>query len=246
MGGSEGSEQGDFSNAANGEYDQNYRDFANELIDLGMEETIIRPDAEFNLDWSHNKPQNPENYASAFARLVREMNDVAKERIGESKFEFLFSPSRNNIGIADQVKPMERPEWPSDAEPPIMAPSFYDAHPPYPDDTSQVTEDMVRENIQDEKDKLMMWKDMADRRGYKGMGAPEWGVATAGYPASPGGDNPLFIEEMMKFFDEQGFIFQTYWNSSSSQGGSHVVLPVSESPLPNSAEKFRSMLQQRL
>jgi len=157
MAGEEGHSDGDYSGAANGEFDDDHRQFAQQLVDRGMTETFIRPNHEFNLSWSGKYPNNPSNYASAFARVVREMDAVEG-----TDFTYLFSPARNRLGIAPETWPADAPEWPSGREPPLVTTSNYDKGQEYPDDLDSVThEDRVAnwENVTLEN--IDMWQSFA-------------------------------------------------------------------------------------
>ncbi len=232
---------GDYSGAASGSYDDKHRRLAKELVDIGMEDTIIRPSAEFNLDWSPRYPNDPSNYASAFARVVREMNSVSG-----ANFSYLYSPARNRIGVADEAWPTNAPEWPTGAEVPIIAPSFYDTGWVYPDDTSNVTQSQREDNWQNEKNKLDNWQNFADERGSPGLASPEWGCSNGGYPINSGGDNPYFIRKAIEYAENNDWLFQAYWNVGSASGGSHKLHKADSSGLTSASEEFRTMVSQRL
>lgn len=235
MGGLEGHNEGDYSKAASGAYDDYHRQLAEELIDLGMEDTILRPNHEFNLSWASKFPNDPANYASAFARVVREMQSVSG-----ANFTFCYSPARNRIGVADECWPVDAPEWPSGETPPVIAPTFYDTDGSiYPTSTSDVTQSQREQNWQEEKEKLDMWQAFGDERGSPGMASPEWGVANDGYPNDSGGDNPYFIQKVAEYAEANEWVYLAYWNAASGSGGSHELFPRDAAGLPLASDMFR-------
>jgi len=245
MAGKEG-KNGDYSTAASGGFDDRYRQTAKELVDIGMTDTIIRPSAEFNLDWSGDYPNNPDNYASAFAQVVREMNAVEG-----TNFTYLYSPARNKIGVADECWPLDAPEWPADADTPHIAPSFYDDSWHYQDsDGNQKPQDEItnsdRQNAwQNERDKLDTWQEFADQRGSPGLCSPEWGLVGIDEPHPGGGDNPYFIEQVFNYMQSNDWLFQACWNQAQAGASGHTK-EVFEGDVstdnPESKTKFKEMV----
>lgn len=237
MAGTEGN-NGDYSKAAQGEYDSQYRQTARELVDLGMTDTIIRPSAEFNLDWGPRYPNDPSNYASAFARVVREMNSVEG-----TNFTYLYSPARNKIGVADECWPLDAPEWPSNASVPAIAPSFYDDSWHYDGKSEdEITEQNRIDAWENEKKKLDRWHDFAHDRGSPGLCSPEWGLVTIGGTLPGAGDNPYFIEKTMEYMHANDWLFQAYWNDGrvGDTGSTRKLIDPNDNP--DSRAKFKEMV----
>lgn len=227
-----GNESGDYSSAANGSLDAKYREFGSQLVSLGMEDTIIVGSHEFNLGWSNRYPNDPANYASGFARMVREMMSV-----NGANFNFVYAPGGNRLGVTEEAWPVDAPEWNSDLPTPIVAPTLYDTSPDYPDDIenmSQSEQEQMWESVWTgwHIDILEMWKSFADRVGAD-IAFREWGVATPDFRNASGGDNPYFIKKMFDYMSKQGFLFQTYWNEETwgAGTGGHTIYPTSDSRL---------------
>lgn len=235
-----GNESGDYSAAANGGLDSNYRNFATQLVSLDMDDTIIVGSHEFNLGWSDRYPNDPSNYASGFARMVREMMSV-----DGANFDFVYAPGGNRLGVTEEAWPGDAPEWESDLPTPIVAPTLYDTSPEYPDDIqnlAQGEQEQLWETVWNgwHLDMLGMWKSFADSVGAD-IGFREWGVATPDFRHSSGGDNPYFIRQMFDYMSTQGFLFQTYWNAETYGAGTggHTIYPPSDSRLDATGSAWR-------
>lgn len=232
-----GNEDGDYSGAANGDNDAAYREFARELVGLGLEDTLIVPSHEFNLSWGRY-PDDPANYASGMARLVREMMSV-----DGADFEFVYAPGGNRMGVTEECWPARAGEWDSSLPTPYVAPTFYDTSPDYPDTLPSGSElDQLRRDVWNgwHTDILSMWADFADSVGAQ-LAFREWGCATEDYRNASGGDNAYFIRKMFEWFSANDVAFQTYWNAwtAGSGTGGHRIWPEDETPLNDTGQAFR-------
>ena len=229
-----GDSRGDYAAPAQGDYNGRYRSFAQELVSLGMGDTIIAPNHEFNLSWSSKYPNDPQNYADGYARLVSVMQSV-----DGADFTFCYAPARNRQGIAPEAWPMDSQYWPDGEPAPIVAPSFYDgANGIYPDDPDDVTDEQ-RERAWTEKHKpqLEMWLDFAKSRGAS-MGFHEWGLASGAWVNNGGTDNPMFINRFFDWIESHDVVFQTYWNGSIDNP-KHTIWPEDKSLLPEGGQRWR-------
>jgi hypothetical protein len=226
---------GDYSRAASGYYDDKYRQTAKELIDLGMGDTILRLSPEHNQSWGPRHPDNPEDYARGFARCVREMNSVSG-----ANFTYCFAPSRNKLGVAPETWPTQVSEWPADADVPHVQPTFYDTSGVYPDDVANVTDAQRVDAWEDNKKRLQKWLDFAAERNAP-LSAAEWGLANNNHHPPSGGDNPYFIDKAINWMEANGFVFQAYWNEYG-----HYVHPRSRGGMESGSDKFRDMVSARL
>ncbi|GAA0553205.1 hypothetical protein ABNG02_03120 [Halorubrum ejinorense] len=235
-----GENRGAYGPPANGEFDSRYRQFAKDLVDIGMGDSLIAPNHEFNLDWGNKSAwDDPENYRDGYARCVREMQSVTG-----ADFRFCYAPARNRLGVAPEAWPVQSDYWPSDEEPPIVMPTFYDAGQTYPDDLSSVSQTELqdlRDQIWREKHKplLDMWNDFATSRNAS-LGFREWGVGNDEYYHPAGGDNAEFIHRMFDYMRNNGVEFQAYWNVESGGGGSHRIWPEDETTLTKAGEAFNA------
>lgn len=223
----------DYSKAASGGFNEVYRNLGQTLVSLGMADTIVRPSAEFNLDWGRY-PNDPVNYAEGFANLVREMQSVEG-----ANFTFLYSPGGRRIGYADECWPVQYDFWPEGEEPPIVGPSFYDVSPIYQNVEQPGPEEWERAWNEEHLPRLQMWLDFAQERNAE-FCAPEWGVGTLDKEHASGGDNPYYIRKVFEFLKENDAVFQTYWNKYASGGGTMEIFPGDR--LLDSREEFRSIV----
>jgi hypothetical protein len=232
---------GDYSGAATGAWDAQYRGMAQELVRLGMGDTIIRPNHEFNLSWNSKYPNNPSNYRDAYARCVREMQSVSG-----ANFRFLFSPARRRLGVAPDAWPPDSPYWPSGEPVPWVVTSNYDKSGIYDDGTTDEPTQTERENVWQNEvlENITLWTDFAEKRGGKYGGSPEWGCVE--HPDDKtglkgGGDNAWFVQKYIEYGEANGFVLQTWWN-----GDNHLIYPRSQSKLTDASDKFRELMADRL
>ncbi|MDS0222706.1 hypothetical protein NDI54_15275 [Haloarcula sp. S1AR25-5A] len=235
-----GENRGNYGPPARGDFDGKYRKFARSLVDLGMGDSLIAPNHEFNLDWgSKSAMDEPENYRDGYARCVREMQSV-----DGANFTFCYAPARNRLGVAPEAWPVQSKYWPSGESPPVVMPSFYDAGQTYPDDLSSISQselEKLRDEIWQNKHKplLDMWNDFATARNTT-LGFREWGVGNDAYYNPAGGDNPEFIHRMFDYMRNNNVEFQGYWNAESAGGGSHRIWPESETNLIDSGNAWQN------
>jgi hypothetical protein len=235
-----GENRGNYGPPARGDFDGKYRKFARSLVDLGMGDSLIAPNHEFNLDWgSKSAMDEPENYRDGYARCVREMQSV-----DGADFTFCYAPARNRLGVAPEAWPVQSEYWPSGESPPVVMPSFYDAGQTYPDDLSSISQselEKLRDEIWQNKHKplLDMWNDFATARNTT-LGFREWGVGNDAYYNPSGGDNSEFIHRMFDYMRNNNVEFQGYWNAESAGGGSHRLWPESETNLIDSGNAWRN------
>ena len=240
-----GPNRNEYGRAASGEFDADYRNFAQQLVDRGMGDSIIRMSHEFNLSWNSKYPSDPQNYADGFARCVDVMQSVSG-----ANFDFCFSPARNRLGVAPDAWPVDSAQWPSGEPAPIITPSLYDSEGgTYPDDISGLSDSELEQLWQDAwvviLDKIQMWENFGAERGANRFGTAEWGVATNAYPNPSGGDNPYFVEKLLDYGISQGWELQAYWNTASASGGSHQIYPDSTA-LTDASNMYQSIVSQQL
>lgn len=235
-----GENRGSYGPPANGDFDAKYRQFASDLVSLGMGDSLIAPNHEFNLNWgSKSAMDEPENYRDGYARCVREMQSV-----DGADFTFCYAPARNRLGVAPEAWPVQSEYWPSGESPPIVMPTFYDAGQTYPDDLSTLSDEELaqrRDKIWRDKHKplLDMWNDFATSRNAS-LGFREWGVGDDAYYNPAGGDNAEFIHRVFDYMRNSGVEFQAYWNAESAGGGTHRIWPEEDTTLTESGQAFKA------
>lgn len=224
----------DYGPASRGDLSDRYRSFAKELVSLGLEDTIITPNHEFNLSWSKRYPSDPQNYADGYARLVSAMQSV-----DGANFTFCFAPSSNRQGIAPEAWPVDSQHWPSGEDPPIVTPSVYDnSNSIYPDDPDKVTDEQRKEVWNDHHEPVLeMWNTFANERNSD-MGFREWGMASDAYKHNGGIDNPIFIDRFFDWIESHDVAFQTYWNGGIDNP-KHTIWPRDKSRLPEGSKRWQ-------
>jgi hypothetical protein len=227
----------DYSSAADGTHDDKHRQLARELIEIGMEDTIIRPSGEFNLDWSGRYPNDPSNYAEGLARVVREMRSV-----DGAAFTFTFSPDGAGLGVAPEAWPVDAPSWPSGADEPTVCPTLYDTWYGYTDGgpTTQAEREQAWEEVQ--LADIGRWEEFAQARNTTVAGTFEWGGMGDGtpFPSASGYDNPYFIRKMFDYGRDNGWEYQTYWNNNY-----HTIYPRGGAGLEEASDRFRDLVNER-
>jgi hypothetical protein len=233
--------QHNYAPLADGNKDADFREFARDLVDAGLGDTILAPNAEMNQSWSGRYPNDPATYADAFARLVREMQSVEG-----ADFEFCFAPAPNSLGVAPACWPVQSTHWPSDEPPPYVTPSFYEDAPQFPDDISGLSDSELahlREQAWTEhhKPNLDAWVDFADARDAP-LALREWGAAYEWvHPTS--NDNPSFITDVLNYARDNEFAFQAYWNAYASGGGTHEIYPDPDGRLTEAGNAWREFVR---
>lgn len=251
----EGHKQWDYQPALDGELDAAWRNMAEDLVAMGMENTIIRPNPEHSHTWSNRYPRDANDvqlpqeeagrvYADAFARCVSVMNSVAG-----ADFDFLYSPA-GRLSVPDNIAELGIPTrsdlWPSGERPPIMCKSHYDTVQdggPGPEEWSTMT-DAEKEAATLEKweasdyPHMHSYTQLARDYGLR-LGLTEWGVHTAGGSVFGGqprgrGDNPWFMDLMMDYMIEEGFEFECVWSYYHNGGTNTIFWPPERFELPES------------
>lgn len=230
-----------YDEVISGQYDADFRQFAQEMVDVGIDDAYLRFNGEANRDWDDQFPDEPSDYGDAFARAVREM-----ESVDGVNFTYTLSVAKE-IGIADEPGywPPNSSFWPSGVENPLVAPSIYDVwteYPRSPGDSDDQNLDSKRQRVWDEaiQSRWDAWMDYAQRRNA-GMASPEWGVNELYERTEAGGDNPWFMEEMFKFYDRNQDLleYSVYWN-----GDIHQLYPVDE--MPRASDVLKEQMRQRV
>jgi len=228
----------DYSAAANGTHDDKHRELAQQLVDIGMEDTIIRPSGEFNMSWSGRYPNNPANYAEGLARVVREMQSV-----DGADFTFTFSPDGADLGVGPESWPVDAPSWPAGADEPLVCPTFYDTWYGYTDGgpSTQAEREQAWQEVQ--LADIGRWEEFAQARNTKVGGTFEWGPMgdSTPFPNASGYDNPYFIQQMLDYGRDNGWEYQTLWNNNY-----HTIFPRDADGLEQSSDRFRDLVSQRI
>ncbi|HEY2281537.1 MAG TPA: glycosyl hydrolase [Streptosporangiaceae bacterium] len=191
---------------AQGAFDQHYATLANRLVARGLGDAVIIPGWEMNgTTYSHRCAPDPESWKRYFRRVVATMRAVP----GQS-FRFDFNPSRGTDAISWQVC------YPGDEVVDIIGMDSYDQPP------GASFQDYVRQ-----PDGLQAQVDFAREHG-KPVSYPEWGLFKFG-------DNPQFIEDMLRWIASQDTVYSTFTDYCP-----HGVFECPDNP--RSAQRLRQLI----
>jgi hypothetical protein len=233
---------------AKGEYNQHFRDLAENLVQYGLGETIVRPAWEFNGDWYAWRARGK---TTAFAEYWRQIVTTMRAVPGSGKLTFLWNPT-----LGDQQFPADE-AWPGDAYVDYVGVDVYDetwntGTYPWPAGTSAAEVEKRRRKVWDEwilgsKRGLAFWSRFAREHG-KPLAIPEWGVQQAEHQHG-GLDNVHFIEQMHAFIHDpaNNVAFQCYFDVNAPDG-SHQLSPGPRGSkqkegtvFPRAAARFREL-----
>lgn len=236
--------------AVNGDLDEEWRQFAVDLVDMNMQDTILRPNPEFNLPWGrypsdeNGEPLPREEagrvYADAFARCVKTMQSVPG-----ADFTFLYNPAGRREGIMEDAWPLNSSFWPEGEDLPVVTPSAKAQRKGdyTPDEFSAMSRRKKASAARDmwenyQKPEYEMWQNFADSVGAD-IGNVEYGVLDAEAPLGIG-DNKWYVDLSMEYMRENGWVFQAWWNTESGgdQPGGSRIWPSARSSLPWSRDTW--------
>jgi hypothetical protein len=212
-------EKGNFAAIISGVHDAKFTTFGQELKSHGIaSRVIVRLGWEGNGDWyPWAYAANPSGYRSAFRRVVQLLRTAAPGvRI---EWNITCRASRRG-GPAVWTE-----GYPGDDVVDIVSMDVYD-------EWTTWTDKMNGEAG------LLQFREFAVQHN-KPEAYTEWGCST-NTSAKGGGDNPLFIENMAKWFAARPgkVVYQAYWNTMSG-GPKAAIQGVSPVPVPNAAAAYR-------
>ncbi|GAB3239937.1 glycoside hydrolase family 26 protein [Kineosporia babensis] len=207
---------------ARGEYDEHFRTLAQNLVNAGQGDAILRLGWEFNLSASRWHPDTKENFIGYWQHIVKAMRSVP----GTENLQFDWNP---NIG---GEKYDSRKYYPGNEYVDYISVDIYDISwapgaYPFPADCDADCKQQRREVAWDDKLNgtfgLNTWADFARSKG-KPMGLPEWGLWERP-DGHGGGDNPYYIEQMYKFMNDpkNNVAYQAYFEFDVGDNGNHAL-----------------------
>ncbi|GLY20066.1 hypothetical protein Kisp01_70800 [Kineosporia sp. NBRC 101677] len=220
---------------ANGEYDHHFKTLAQNLVDHGQGNSILRLGWEFNLRESRWHPDTRENFISYWQHIVNAMRSVP----GAEGLQFDWNP---NIG-GETYDP--RQYFPGGDYVDYIGVDIYDISwapgaYPLPEGCDEACVQNRRQVAWNDKLNgtfgLNTYANFARSVG-KPMSLPEWGVWQRP-DGHGGGDNPYFIEQMMKFINDpkNNVAYHIYFDFDVAENGTHKL-----SVLTRAGEKFREL-----
>ncbi|MDD5349705.1 MAG: glycosyl hydrolase [Chthoniobacteraceae bacterium] len=235
-----------FEAGARGDYNEHFKNLAENLIKYGLEDSVIRLGWEFNGGWyTWRASDNIPGFIGYWRQIVTTMRAVP----GAEKLQYCWNPAQGWLQFpAEQA-------WPGDEYVDIVGLDFYDQSwakntYPWPENaTPEEIEARQRQAVDNVliggKEGLKQWSDFALKHN-KPFALPEWGLCKRG-DKHGGLDNPYFIEQVHKFINNPAnhVAFHCYFDVEAGDGG-HQLSPgfrgnAHESVFPKSAAKFKQL-----
>ncbi|GLY14266.1 hypothetical protein Kisp01_12820 [Kineosporia sp. NBRC 101677] len=231
----EGDASATIEKGATGEYNDYYRQLAQNLVDAGQGSAILRLGWEFNLETS--RWSTPDS--GAFVAYWRQVTETMRSVPGQD-FEFDWNPN-NGKNKYDAVE-----YYPGDDYVDYVGIDAYDVSYawrtyPYPDDCDAGCRADRQERAWDKaifggKRGLEFWADFARHRG-KPLTLPEWGLWDRD-DEHAGGLNAYYIEQMHDFIADpaNGVAYQAYFEFNGHDGPHKLMTTYQEA-----GETFRTL-----
>ncbi len=206
--------------AAKGAYNEHWKTVATKLAKWRPEEPIlfIRTGWEFNGKWFHYSAVGKEKeFIGAWRQFVDTFRSVS------DRFRFDWCPAGG-----DKMDMNVEDAWPGDEYVDVIGLDIYD----------QFKYRKIKDPAQRWKDIYLngphglVWHRDFAKKHNKPMAYSEWGAG-----GSEAGDNPYFIEQMNKWFNDNHVIYASYWNSNAAYKGM-----LSDGTNPHAGEKYRELL----
>jgi Glycosyl hydrolase family 26 len=233
---------------AAGDYNQHFKDLAENLVRYGLAETILRPGWEFNGDWYAWRAKGK---TKAFTEYWRQIVTTMRAVPGAETLKFCWNPT-----LGDQQFPADE-AWPGDAFVDYVGVDVYDETwnadtYPWPTEASAAEIERRQRKVWDEwivnsPRGLAFWTKFAKDHG-KPLALPEWGLVWSTHQHG-GLDNPHFIEQMHAFLTDpkNNVAFHCYFDINESDHGHQLSPGVSGTgkkegtEFPKSAARFREL-----
>jgi hypothetical protein len=213
---------GNNKDCATGAYDEQWKKLGTFLVDRDRADTIIR------LGWGHNDDTHywradadPSDWIACFRRVVNAIRSSDRA----VRIDWTFDP------IASDTPNARDPyaAYPGDEYVDIVGMDDFDRYPATHDETS------FRQKCES---KLGLCRLAEFARSHKKqLSVGEWGVVTCG--ADPGGDNPLYIRQMVQHFSEYADIlaYESYYDEAAGNVCSTLI----SGERPNAAAEYKRL-----
>lgn len=217
---------------ADGEYDEQWQQFGENLVEAGQEDAILRLGWEFNLDnwaWSTG---DEDAWVSYYRRIVEQLDSVEGS---EFRYDWNVNNADNRYDAVDY--------YPGDDVVDYIGVDAYDVDGdayPYPDDCdgdcrSEVQQQAWDETVYGGDRGLRFWSGFAAEHD-KQLSLPEWGVWDR-KDGTGGEDNPYYVEQMADFIEDpdNAVGYQAYFENENG-GGNHRLM---EGDFPDAEAVYR-------
>lgn len=234
---------------AKGDYNAHFKALAQNLVDYGLGDSVLRLGWEFNGGWyTFRASDNPKAWAEYWRQIVTAMRTVK----GAEKLQFCWNPA-----LGWQQFPAEQ-AYPGDEYVDIVGLDVYDES--WGKDTYPLPEGATKEEIAQRRERawndvtyggqmgLKQWSDFAKAHG-KLFAIPEWSISKR-EDGHGGLDNVAFVERMHKFItDPANNVYFTCHFDVQAGDGHHQMSPGlgedETNEFPQSAARFRELFAQQ-
>ncbi len=215
---------------AQGKYNRHYRKLAENLVEYGQEDAILRLGWEFNLGNWRWHPDNREDFIGYWREVVTTMRSVP----GAEGLEFDWNPS-NGGNRYDSTRYYPGDEYVDYVGVDVYDISWADGTYPYPADCDAdcrlKRQKAAWKDTYNSKFGLSFWSQFAAEHD-KPVSLPEWGLWDRTLTDGHGGqDNPYFIERMHEFIEDprNNVAYQAYFQYDVGDNGNHLLSSMPES-----------------
>lgn len=205
-----------YQKAANGDYNNHYRDLGNMLKDAGFGDAIIRFGHEMDGDWyawsicvGYEQEEKQENFAKAFRQFVTTMRSVSPD------FEFAWNPCAGQSSPEVLERSFPGPEYVD-----YIAfdgydhwyPEFYDHKYQYSGNAEERrrAQEMQWIKFENRPAGLKWFAEFAKQMG-RPLAIAEWGLWHSPSELRDGSDNPYFIRKMYNWINENNVAWHLYF-----------------------------------
>lgn len=198
----ESADAGQFTQGVNGEFDTYFTALANELVENGLANTIIRLGYEGNCDtigpWQAT--DNPQGYIQLYRHIVGVMRAVQGSAFS---FDWSVCNGLQSGHVLDSFDSF----YPGDDVVDIVSMDIYDVEWMQPSATPQGRWNYMWSRYMGINDLIQF----ANSHG-KPLSFPEWGLYASGDSFAGGGDDPYFINQMARLINETNPVYQAYFD----------------------------------
>jgi hypothetical protein len=236
---------------ARGEYNHHFKSLAEQLVQAGLQDSLLRLGWEMNGGWY---PWRAAGHEEAFAGYWRQIVTTMRSVPGAENLRFVFNPD------CDPGWCKIEKAWPGDEFVDYVGIDIYDCSwlpGTYPIPTDATPQEALARQQKvwtelhlhgNNNHRLLYWRDFAKQH-HKPLCFPEWGVCGRQVNDHGGGDDPYFVEQMYKFIMDpaNNVVFHSYFDCTNpnDKNTDHRISPEPDGSFtthfPRSAAKYKEL-----